>query len=296
VSSGNLTADRRFAYAQLLRRDSDSGAAVEVLTQAMELVPMWAEGQFTLAEALTEAGNKYDAIAAFEAYLKIDPADSMGASLKLALLNQNAHIVLSGAYLSRLFDEYAPRFEKTLLEKLLYRAPQILRESLDTAQPTGRFTRMFDLGCGTGLAGAALKDRVDWLGGVDFSAAMVKGAALKGIYDVLTVGDMGAALSALDAPCDLIVASDVLGYVGNLETLFETVKTRLLPLGLFAFTAQSHEGDGFVLGTDHRFNHSGFYLGALAREKGFTVVLMNNAVSRQEKGVDVPGLVAVLRA
>jgi len=296
MSSGNLTADRRFAYAQMLRRDGDPEAAADVLAQTMELTPAWTEGQFTLAETLAEAGRKYDAIAAFEAYLVLDPSDSMGAAVKLALLQETAPAALPAAYLSRLFDEYAPRFEKALLEKLNYRAPQILRASLDGVQPMGCFARVFDLGCGTGLAGAALKDRALWLGGVDLSAAMVKGAQAKGIYDTLTVGDMSAALAALDAACDLIIAADVLTYVGDLAALFAAVKSRLTPLGLLAFTVQRHDGDGYVLGAEHRFSHSRRYLNTLAEEAGFSVELMNDAVSRQEKGSDVPGLVAVLRA
>jgi predicted TPR repeat methyltransferase len=295
MSSGNLTADRRFAYAQLLRRDGDAEAAAEVLSQTLELTPDWPEGRFALAETLAEAGRKYDAIAAYEAYLERDPADSMGAAVKLALLTEVAPPVLPEAYLRRLFDEYAPRFEKALREKLRYRAPELLRAALDEVRPAGTFGRIFDLGCGTGLAGAVLRERTDWLGGVDLSAAMIKGARDKGIYDTLTVGDMVAALNALTDACELIVAADVLTYVGDLTAVFGAVKQRLTAGGLFAFTVQRHDGEGFVLGAEHRFSHSQRYIEALAAQYGFEVPLLRPAVSRQEKGVDVPGLLAVLR-
>ena len=296
MSSGNMTADRRFAYAQLLRRDGDAEAAADILAQTLELVPEWPEGRFALAETLAEAGRKYDAIAAYETYLTLDPADSMGAAVKLALLTAIAPKVLPEAYLRRLFDEYAPRFEKALREKLRYRAPEILREALDEVQTTGTFARTFDLGCGTGLAGVALRERTAWLGGVDLSAAMVKGARDKGIYDQLTVGDMIAALGDLDPACDLIVAADVLTYVGDLAPLFVTVRRHLASKGSFAFTVQRHDGEGFVLGAEHRFSHSQTYIENLAAQSGFEVLILKPAVSRQEKGVDVPGLVAVLRA
>ncbi len=296
MSSGNLTADRRFAYAQLLRRDGDAAAAADVLAQTLELVPDWPEGRFALAEALADAGRKYDAIAAFEAYLESDPADSMGAAVKLALLTETAPVVLPEAYLRRLFDEYAPRFEKALREKLHYRAPEILRAALDETQPGTIFARVFDLGCGTGLAGVALRDRAAWLGGVDLSAAMVKGARDKDIYDQLNVGDMSAALDDLTERCDLIVAADVLTYVGNLAPLFTAVRQRLTTPGLFAFTVQRYEGEGFVLGAEHRFSHSRTYIETVSAQCGFQILRLDPAVSRQEKGVDVPGLVAVLRA
>lgn len=295
MSSGNLTADRRFAYAQMLRKDGDFEAAADVLAQTLELAPAWPEGRFALAEVLAEAGRKYDAEAAFDDYLKLDPADSMGAAVKLALLTPEAPAVLPPAYLTRLFDEYAPRFEKALLEKLHYRAPQILRAALDEVAPGQMFGCVFDLGCGTGLAGAALKDRAGWLGGVDLSAAMVKGAADKNIYDQLTVGDMTAALENLDTNCDVILAADVLTYVGDLSALFAAVVRRLNAGGLFAFTVQRHDGEGFVLGQEHRFSHSRGYIETLASQSAFKVLKLDTAVSRQEKGVDVPGLVAVLR-
>ena len=296
MSSGNLTADRRFAYALLLRRDGDAEAAADVLRQTLELVPTWAEGQFTLAETLTEGGRKYDAVAAFEDYLKLDPADSMGAAVKLALLTETKPATLPPAYLTRLFDEYAPRFEKALIEKLHYRAPQILRAALDESEPSRTFARVFDLGCGTGLAGVAVRNRAGWLGGADLSAAMIKGAESKGIYDQLTVGDMLAALESLHEKCDLILAADVLTYVGDLAATFTLAKSQLNAGGVFAFTVQRHDGDGFKLGTEHRFSHSRSYIEALAAQSGFEVLVLRDAVSRQEKGVDVPGLVAVLAA
>lgn len=293
MSSGNLTADRRFAYAQMLRKDGDFAAAADVLAQALELAPRWAEGHFALAETLVEAGRKYDAAPVFTQYLDLDPADSMGAAVKLALITETRPPAMPPAYIERLFDEYAPRFEKALLGKLHYRAPQLLAEALDACVPGRRFARCFDLGCGTGLAGLAVRDRVDWLGGVDLSAAMIKGARDKNIYDELIVGEMTQALSGLAAPCDLIVAADVLTYVGALEELFSAVREKLAPGGLFAFTLQRHDGEGFVLGAEHRFSHSRVYIENLAR--AFRVLKIAEAVSRREKGADVPGLLAVLQ-
>jgi predicted TPR repeat methyltransferase len=295
MSSGNLTADRRFAYAQMLRRDGDAEAAADVIAQALELAPAWPEGRFALAETLAEAGRKYDAMAAYEAYLLLDPADSMGASIKLALLGAGVPPAMPEAYIKRLFDEYAPRFDKALVEKLNYRAPEILRAALERVQPDSVFARVFDLGCGTGLAGVALRPRATWLGGVDLSPVMIKHAGRKALYDFLIAGDMVAALNDLETPCDLIVAADVLTYVGDLTTVFEATRQRLISGGFFAFTVQHDEGTSFSLGTEHRFNHGRGYIEKLATQTGFQIKILENAVSRQEKGVDVPGLVAVLQ-
>ena len=51
---------------------------------------------------------------------------------------------------------------------------------------------MLDLGCGTGLAGAAFRPHVDWLVGVDLSPKMIEAARAKGLYDQLAVADIAA--------------------------------------------------------------------------------------------------------
>ena len=296
MSSGNLTADRRFAYAESLRASGDFTGAVEVIAQALELAPTWAEGHFALAEALTGAGQKDEAIDAYREYLALDADDSMGAGARLALLGAGAApTTLPQAYVARLFDQYAGRFDSALTDGLRYRAPLLLREAIAHAAPGRRFARVFDLGCGTGLGGAAVRDRADWLGGVDLSPAMLRQAEHKNIYDHLETGDMVTALGHLRAPCDLIISADALVYLGDLAPVFAAVREALMAGGLFAFTVQ--KGDkGFALGPEQRFSHSRDYIQETAIRAGFRVLALETAVSRQEKGVDVPGLLGVFSA
>jgi predicted TPR repeat methyltransferase len=297
MSSGSLTADRRFAYAQSLWDEGDMVAAADVMAQALEEAPAWAEGQFTLGEMRAGANDTDGAVEAYRAYLALDPADSMGAGARLALLGAAAApTTLPDAYVQRLFDQYAPRFDSALVEKLSYRAPGLLQAAIAQAAPGRRFARTYDLGCGTGLAGAALRGQTGWIGGVDLSPAMVRFAEQKRIYDDLRTGDMGQALKELDSPCDLIVAADVLVYCGNLAPLFAAVKNALTADGLFAFTVQRVETGAFFLGPEQRFSHSRVYIAERAAAAGMTIAILDNAITRQEKGVDVPGMIAVLRS
>lgn len=294
MSSGNLSADRRFATAQMLRAEGDFAAAADVIRQALELAPGWAEGRFALAESLADSGRAEDAVAAYRAYIDLDPADSMGAAARLALLGAApTPAVLPPAYIGRLFDEYAPRFDSALTERLNYRGPELLREAVARVWPRP-FSRVFDLGCGTGLSGAAFRDVAAWLGGVDLSPAMVKKAQAKKIYDHLEAGDMGAALWALEEPCELILAADVLVYVGDLTGLFAAVRSKLSVGGLFAFTVQRAGSGDYALGREQRFSHSRGYLERCADAADFEIALLEDVVTRQEAGKDVPGLVAVL--
>lgn len=294
MSSGNLTADRRFAMAQTLRAEGDFAAAADVISQALELAPTWAEGRFAFAESLADAGQQEAAVAAYQAYLALDPADSMGAAARLTLLGASpVPAELPAAYIARLFDEYAPRFDSALTERLAYRGPEILKEAVSRVRP-GRFSRVFDLGCGTGLSGAAFRDAADWLGGVDLSAAMVRQAVGKGLYDHLEAGDMAAALRALHTPCDLIIAADVFVYVGELAPLFTMVRHQLIPGGLFAFTVQRADEGDYTLGREQRYSHSRAYIERCAEGAGFKVALLEDVVTRQEAGKSVPGMAIVL--
>jgi predicted TPR repeat methyltransferase len=296
MSSGNLTADRRFEYGRMLREIGDPAGAADVIAQALELAPAWPEGHFALAEALAEANRKADAIAAYRAYLGLDPTDSMGAVIRLGLLDPAAvPTALPEAYVRRLFDDYAPRFDDALVERLAYRAPEALRAAVDGLFPGRAYKAMLDLGCGTGLAGAAFRPVTQWREGVDLSERMVTEAKRKAIYDHLAVGDMIAHLANADRRFDLIIAADVLVYLGALDGLFHAARQKIADDGIFAFTVQRTEAADFRLGQEHRYSHSRAYITACAKSAGFTVAALDDGAFRQEKGVDVPGLLAILR-
>ena len=296
MPSGNFTADRRFSYAQALRQEGDSAAAVEMMVQVLELAPAWAEGLFALGEMLVEADRPEDALGAFRAYLAVDPADSMGATLQLNLLAENTVTSsMPEAYVRRLFDEYAPRFDSALTGGLKYRAPALLRDAIEAVVPGRRFTRTLDLGCGTGLAGMALRDLTHWLGGADLSPGMIKAALAKNIYDQLIVMDMTLALRSQGEPCDLIVAADSFVYLGDLAPIIRAAHKVLSETGVLAFTVQRYDGESYKLSKEHRFSHSYGYITAISEEAGFTIVASSDTYYRQEKGVDVPGLVFVMR-
>ena len=87
---------------------------------------------------------------------------------------------LPPAYVARLFDDYAWRFDKHLIKNLGYRAPALIAEALSGVASDRRFASALDLGCGTGLMGEALRDRTDHLTGVDLSQAMIAKARERG--------------------------------------------------------------------------------------------------------------------
>lgn len=295
ASSGDLLADKRYQYGVALAAEGDHAAAADLFTQAVELAPGWAAGWFALGDAHARSGDMHGATEAFAQAALLDSGGILGAPLALAALD--AGDLPSGAdaaHVRALFDAYAPRFEAHLATALAYRAPELLCAALDSLAPSQKFARAIDLGCGTGLMGAAIRPRVRWLAGVDLSPKMVAQARGKALYDVLEVGDMVATLHR-HAPLDLVTAADVLVYVGDLAPVFEAVAQSLAHDGKFAFSLQrSDDGRDVSVGADRRFAHSDAHVRQRATDAGLIVRVCEAASTRRDAGQDVPGLIAVL--
>ena len=108
-------AERRYDYARAAARDGDWATAAEVLEQALQLAPDWAPAWFALGEARERLGDLTRAVDAFGATLSADPGDAQGARGRLALLGEGSRLhALSPAYVARLFDDYAARFDAHL--------------------------------------------------------------------------------------------------------------------------------------------------------------------------------------
>lgn len=282
LSSGDLIADRRAAYAEALA-GSDPGAACDLYAQTLELVPGWAAGWFRLGDLRAEAGLD-GAAEAFAAALAADPADRLGASLRIDMLRERSLAdTMPAAFVEAMFDQYAPDFDAALVERLDYRAPQLLRAGL-----AGSYARVLDLGCGTGLMGAELRGISGDLEGWDISSEMLRLAGEKRLYDRLEKQDLSALPPAV-AAWDLVTAADVFAYLGALEGVVAWVSRALRPGGGFAFTVEAHEGpEAWVLRDSRRYAHALPYLEGLLERAGFTARIAQ-AVLRTDGGAPVEG-------
>ena len=199
------------------------------------------------------------------------------------------------AYVARLFDDYAPRFDKHLIKNLGYRAPALIAEALSAVAPGRRFASALDLGCGTGLMGEALREprrpsgRRRPFGGHDREGARAR----RSMTSSSSATPRRCSIASRPGSFDLIVAADALVYVGDLAPLFAAVGTALAPDGLFAFSVETCEGDGFKLEPTMRFAHSRSYVETTAREAGLRPLLVQSASTRREAGADAPGLICV---
>jgi len=224
----------------------------------------------------------------------------LGAGLHLVRLGALPAGDMPAAYVRTLFDQYADRFDTALTEGLAYRGPALLRDTVAqvcaAARRPMRFPDMLDLGCGTGLAGAAFRPIVNRLTGVDLSAGMVAVAAAKNIYDRLETGDLLQFLKAETQDhrsYGLILAADVFAYLVWLPPVVAAAARALTPGGLIAFTTETHAGDDVILGDKLRYAHGAAHVRAAVTGAGLALRALAPASSRSEAGVPVPGLVVV---
>jgi predicted TPR repeat methyltransferase len=298
VSSGDLIADRRYKWALDHAARGDLAGAADILAQTVELVPGFATAWFALGAIRDNLGDRAGAIVAWEKAREADPEDYHGARLQLARLGAGeATPAMTEVYVRRLFDQHAENFDASLLERLDYRGPAVLLEAVrSVARQPLRVGSMLDLGCGTGLAGAAFRPYVDWLVGVDLSPEMIAKARAKGLYDRLAAAELRQFLAAeadAHARYHLLLAADVFVYVGDLAPVAAAAARVLAPGGLFAFTVETHSGAGVVLQQTLRYAHGAAHVRAATESGGLAVLHLAEASTRTEKGVPVAGLVVV---
>ncbi len=298
ISSGEMIADRRFDYGRDLELRGDLAGAADLFMQAIELAPDFASAWFALGDVRERQGDKAGAIDAFRRAKAANSVDFLGADLRLLRLTGGNLAAMSRHYVTALYDQYAPKFEQSLVGELGYCGPVLLFDAVSAARETNsralRFHRCIDLGCGTGLAARAFADCVEEFIGIDLSAEMIKRARATGLYAALATADAIEGLrKQADASADLVLAADMMIYIHDLAPLFGEAARVLKRGGLFAFTAETHDGDGVVLGAGLRFAQSAAHLRELLDTAGFIVERIDNASIRTEREVPVPSLVMV---
>ncbi len=288
--SGDLLADRRAGYADMLAASGDLGAAADLMADALALAPLWAAGWFRLGELAEEAGRADQAKEAFAQALALDPADRLGATLRLDLLRQTPLTeAMPAAFVAALFDQYAPDFDASLVDRLHYRLPQKLAAAL----PDRTYAEALDLGCGTGLMGAELRGRCAYLTGWDISEGMLAEAQAKGLYDLLACRDLNT-LAPEGPRYDLIVAAEVFMYLGALEAIISWAAGALRPGAVLAFSCETHAGpEPVLLRPSRRYAHSLRYLRDLLVAAGMADATLDPVTLRRDRGEDVLGVMVV---
>lgn len=299
-SSGDVIADRRADYARMLAESGDPAAAVELMEQALDLAPTWPAGLVRLADYAEKSGQPDKAIAALRSVLALDPEDIFGAQLKLALLGaEQVPDAPPSRYVEALFDDYADRFDTALVERLDYSVPGKLAALVASSPRAEPFACAVDLGCGTGLFGAEIRQHATRLEGFDLSANMLARAEEKNLYDLLARADLsldpepsGLLAGGLASHrADLVSAADVLMYLGDLANAFALAANLSQPGALFGFSVEDAAlAEGFALQPSLRYAHSEAHVRQRLSENGFEAVKIERTTIRMDGGKQVFGI------
>jgi len=317
----------------VLKRMGDSAEAVIAYEKAVELSPDSAEAHFNLGSVLKAEDRFQEAAAAFRRAIAAQPDmtdayRSLAASLRSSGEVEEAGDVLrqwlgrepdnpvarhmvaahfgeddptraSDEYVRKVFDDFAASFDDDL-RTLDYQGPRLIAEAV-TAEvgETGQLLDVLDAGCGTGLGASSLRRYSRRLVGVDLSAEMIERARKLKSYDDLAVGELTEYLNNHPQVFDLITAADAFNYFGALEPLFAAASCALRDQRLLVFTLeqsdQSASSADYRLNLSGRYSHNEDYVERCMQECQLTILSMEHATLRQEKGRPVIGLVVRAR-
>ncbi len=254
------------------------------------------------ALTLEKQGARDEAIAAWRDVLALDPADHGGATIRLAALGaETPPRRMPDAYVETLFDQHAAAFDDILVEQLGYTVPVLLAEALRKAAP-GPYARGLDLGCGTGLTGGALAEFVETFIGLDISEAMVAEADDRDVYDGLYVAEAEDFLENIgeaEDDFDLIVATDVLPYIGDPSRLFSAMAGKAAAGAIIGFSTESFEAGenepGYRVLPTHRYAHDPDYIAEELEKVGLNLLYNPVITVRMEQGNPAPGYLFLAR-
>ncbi|MBP7334798.1 tetratricopeptide repeat protein [Niveispirillum sp.] len=271
--------------------------AADAALKALRLAPDSAVAQVELgavAANLRRTGDEAALATLLDTWREI-AGETAQLQHTLAALGQSPTPARAGdAFVAQTFDASAKRFDE-MIGSLGYAVPEAVGAALSRHLGAGKGDKdILDAGCGTGLAAPHLAPHARTLTGVDLSLSMLQQALRRGLYSALDQAELGAYLIARPASFDVISASDVLCYFGDLEDIFRCAGNSLRPGGLLIGSVETIAGDKpYVLHEGGRYAHDPAYVRDCLTAAGLTPVELTSLVLRYEGGKPVQGLLAI---
>jgi predicted TPR repeat methyltransferase len=278
-----------FNIANLLSSIGEHGRAIYFYEKAFSLAPQEIDILISLAHLYHRHSRRDQAIALYQRILELAPEHEMARHLLNSLTGNSVSQPPLG-YIERLFDDYAIHFDEHLNLTLSYASPSLVYQfATEIVDEPLKFGRGLDLGCGTGLSGSYWQQHIDEFVGVDISAKMLQEAEQKHIYHKLVHTGILDYLAAAE-PFDLILAVDVLPYMGELSEFFVRVAAKLTASGLLLITTEHDEdGKAYHITSTGRYLHSHSYIQETAVQAGLMLKGSKIVTIRKQSYQDVKG-------
>lgn len=166
-------------------------------------------------------------------------------------------------------DRWADIYEDFFTKNLKYKGHEHISEAIKEFLEEDK--SILDLGCGTGLVADEIKkiNEKTNITGVDISSKMLEKANAKNIYGKLIEGNFLEFLASEKEKYDIITASYVTDFLGDMKRFFELSNQALKKDGILAFTAFSGEKDYEITIETATYTHSEKYIKSYASATGF---------------------------
>jgi predicted TPR repeat methyltransferase len=243
-----------------------------------------------LALCLAHADQHGEARECFEKARALAPHSGVIRHLADAAAGANPARMPS-AYIAWLYNTNAADFDNDMAT-LGYRAPEMLHRLVSRIwQPENKLA-ILDLGCGTGFSGLPFTLYAATMDGVDIAQRMLDQAARSNNYTRLFCAEAHVFLQQIDQQYDVILAAEMLNYVGDLTELFALMAAALKPEGQIFVTTECDPTStalGYRLAASGRYQHDENHIPAVAALAGLMVADRVDEALRVEAGELVPG-------
>lgn len=280
-------------YANWLTAQGRQQDAAECVLRAFVAAPADGQPLVMRGMALARLGRQAEAADCYRRHLEANPDDPTALHLYHACAHDTIPSRASLDYIRAKYDDYADSFDSHQAE-MDYRGPALIAAA---AAALGNGLTVLDAGCGTGLAGAAIRAQCASLAGVDLSDKMLAQAKARGVYQELVQRDILEFFPDREAGFDLVIAADLLIYFGALDGFLAGARRALRPGGRLIVTLEAAQQvpDSFVLQPNGRYQHGERYIDRMLEAAGFDQIDIIPERLRTEGGIDVPCWLATAR-
>jgi predicted TPR repeat methyltransferase len=283
----------RMRVAQL-RASGEIEEALSLLRSVIQTNPTDVVALTAIASIERERGNTDLAAHWLSKALDIEP-DNRALRFRMAVLRGDTPADTPPEVVASIFDAYAESFDEHLVGALKYHAHEavvaLLRAHSPVASPD-----ILDLGCGTGLVGAALSPPFGRLVGVDLSSAMLERARSRNVYTELHHRELVTHLmSCLDRSVDVVTAADVFIYIGDLRAGLTEIARVLRQCGIAVISLEAGTDSEFQVLPSGRFAHHRGYLQSEASHAGLKLLELTELQLRHQQGAPVAGYLICLQ-
>ena len=261
--------------------------------KVISLKPDYFQAHVNLGATLVDMESFDEATLCFKDAISLNPEHSKAKHM-LAALTGKTTFTAPQEYVEDLFDDYALKFENSLVTNLEYKIPKIFTEIITKDNKENSLGSLIDLGCGTGLLGEEIKKHCHNIVGIDLSKRMLDQAKKKNIYNKLIKEDISSYLSNNYFDFDYFISLDVFIYIGDLSDIFRLIKSRNKKRGKLAFSVENYDGESFFLEQTGRYSHSKTYIENLCEKFGYRLIKLKQLNLRKEKNRYISGALYIL--